>query len=341
MPRLAVTLGDPAGIGPAIAARAIAAFMAGQGKATDTYPARLLAIGPLALLQAELARARLPLKLVPVTASAPWEDIPDGVLPVLDPAPKVALPEPGAPSAEGGQIALAAVDAAIDLAVAGTVDGIVTAPLSKEAVRLAGNPDFIGHTEHLASRCGHAPVRMMMTCPQLTVVLVTTHLALAEVPHRITAEAVFDTLRMTDAALAMHMGIANPRIAVCGLNPHPGEFGREDEMRVVPAIRKAQAAGLAVEGPLSADALFARVVRDSSHDAVVAMYHDQGLTPLKLLGFETAVNITLGLPFVRTSPDHGTAYDIAAGRKNDGVADPSSMVAALECAVRWTTRNRV
>ncbi|MDH5527309.1 MAG: 4-hydroxythreonine-4-phosphate dehydrogenase PdxA [Nitrospirota bacterium] len=326
LPCIAITMGDPAGIGPEIAAWALAA----PGVMKSFRP---VVIGPTGLLRQEMERAGADFPVREVSLDAPFEGVAPGEVAAIDPGHGIALPTPGAASADAGRIAMAAIDAALELTEAGHVAGMVTGPISKAAVQMAGNPRFTGHTEYLGVRCGHVPVRMMMTCPELTVTLVTTHMPLAEVPIWISAESVFDTLRMTDGALAMRMGISNPRIAVCGLNPHPGEFGGEDEQHIVPAIKKAQAAGLNVEGPFSADILFARLVRDQSYHAVVAMYHDQGLIPLKVLGLERAVNVTLGLPFVRTSPAHGTAYSIAG----KGKADPSSMIAALRTAIKWTT----
>lgn len=325
IPRLAVTLGDPAGIGPEVAARALAAL-------PRPWPFRPVLVGPLAALERELGHLETPLTPVPVAPGAdPFaaDPGPDGVA-LVDPAPGAPLPAPGTPSPAGGRAALAALEAAAEMAATGAADGLVTAPLSKAAVRMAGRPGFVGHTEHLAARTGRREVRMMMVGGGLRVVLVTTHVPLAELPARIDAEAVFTTIRLAHDALVRHEGIARPRIAVCGLNPHPGEFGTEDAREVAPGIERARGEGIHVDGPLAADGLFARV-RALGYDAVVAMYHDQGLGPVKLLDPDGVVNVTLGLPFVRTAPGHGTAFDLAG----KGEARGTGMAAAMALAARW------
>jgi 4-hydroxythreonine-4-phosphate dehydrogenase len=224
------------------------------------------------------------------------------------------------------------VDRAIGLALAGTVDGVVTAPLDKFAL-LAGGYDFPGHTELLAARTGR-PVAMMLAATRpsagspnpLRVVLATTHVALRDVPRLLTASAIASAAEVTRAGLRDWFGIAEPRIALCALNPHAGDggrFGTEDDDLLAPAAR---AAGLA--GPFPADTVFVRAMR-GAFDAVIAPYHDVGMTAIKVAAFGSAVNVTLGLPFPRTSPDHGTALDIAG----KGVADASSMIeAVLLCA---------
>jgi len=324
-PRLAVTLGDPAGIGPEVALRALAALPRPWG----LHP---VLVGPLPAVERELLALDTGLIPVPVAPGADPFAVatgPEGIA-VVDPAPGTPLPAPGAPSPAGGRAALAAVDAAVDMAVRGAADGLVTAPLSKAAVRMAGKPGFIGHTEHLAARTGGREVRMMMAGGGLRVVLVTSHVALAELPARIQAGTVLTTIRLAHDALVRHEGIARPRIAVCGLNPHPGEFGTEDEAEVAPAVERARGEGIRADGPLAADGLFGRV-RELGYDAVVAMYHDQGLGPVKLLDPDGVVNVTLGLPFVRTAPGHGTAFDLAG----KGRAHGAGMAAAIALAARW------
>jgi len=324
-PRLAITLGDPAGIGPEVAARALAAL-------PRPWAFRPVLVGPLAALERELGQVDTDLAPVPV---APGDDPftvrtgPDGIA-LVDPAPGAPLPAPGASSPAGGRAALAALEAVIDMGLRGAADAIVTAPLSKAAVRMAGRPEFVGHTEHLAARTGGREVRMMMVGGGLRVVLVTTHVPLRDLPARIHAAEVFGTIRLVHDALVRHEGIQTPRIAVCGLNPHPGEFGTEDDDEVAPGIERARAEGIRVDGPLAADGLFARV-REMGYDAVVAMYHDQGLGPVKLLDPDGVVNVTLGLPFVRTAPGHGTAFDIAGKGKARG----TGMAAAIALAARW------
>lgn len=216
-------------------------------------------------------------------------------------------------------------------------DAIVTTPISKEAWALAGHGEFPGHTELLAARLGAERAAMMFEAEPLRVVLVTTHIPLSEVARAVTAERVLDVIEMGHEA-CVRLGIAKPRLAVCGLNPHAGEHGLlgDDEQRViVPAMERARAKGIDVLGPFPGDTVFnAAVKRPPRYDMVVAMYHDQGLIPVKLLAFDRAVNVTLGLPTVRTSPDHGTAFDIA-GRN---LADPGSMGAAIDQAVRMAGR---
>ena len=295
-PRLAVTVGDPRGVGPEIvrAARADARVRA----AADLY-----IIGP------------------------------EGVTAIVDPDDVIGAWDATQPSVvRAGQCAGLAVDRAIELARAGTVEGIVTAPLDKHAL-LAGGYDFPGHTEMLASRTDR-DVAMMLAATRvntgavnrLRVVLATTHVPLRDVPRLLTPTAIATAARVTRTGLREWFGIEEPRIALCALNPHAGDggrFGREDDEVLAPAAR---AAGLV--GPLPADTVFVRAMR-GEFDAVIAPYHDVGMTAIKVAAFGSAVNITLGLPFPRTSPDHGTALDIAG----QGVADPSSMIeAVLLCA---------
>jgi 4-hydroxythreonine-4-phosphate dehydrogenase len=243
----------------------------------------------------------------------------------------------GAPGASAGVAQLAAIDAAVDAVLAGRAQAMVTAPVSKHAITLGGTP-FLGHTEHLATRAGVARVVMLFAGPRLRVSLVSTHHAIAQVPARITRQAVHETIVHTAHALRWWFGVARPRLAVAGLNPHAGEgglLGREELDVIAPAICDARVAVSEAEivGPVPAEAVF-RHARDGRYDAVVAMYHDQATIASKLLDFGDAVNVTLGLPFVRTSVDHGTAYDIA-GR---GVADAAGMVAALELAISMASR---
>jgi 4-hydroxythreonine-4-phosphate dehydrogenase len=329
-PRLAVTLGDPAGVGPEVAARTLTA-----PRALSTC--RPLVVGPLQALEAALKGVGAELGLFPAGEADPWAGAPGpDAVPVLDPCNGAPLPDPGVPSGASGRMALESLEAACDLALAGTVDGIVTAPLSKAAVRQGGNAGFVGQTEALQQRSGVPRVRMMMAGGPLRVVLATTHVALAELPAQIDAEGVYWTIRLTHEALVRHEGLQHPRIAVCGLNPHPGEFGHEDAREIAPAVVRARDEGIAAEGPLAADGLFGvlgRSLRDGAPacDAVVAMYHDQGLGPVKLFAPDGVVNVTLGLPFVRTAPGHGTGFDIAGRAQAQGEA----MGAALALAARW------
>lgn len=283
LPRIALTVGDPAGIGPEIAARA----------AADPR-----------------VRAACDVRLYAPPADAHFA--------------------PGTLSAAAGRAAYDAILAAVADARAGVVDAIATAPINKLAFREAGLP-WKGHTDLLAHLCGVERVAMLFHAPQLNVVLATVHVPLADVPSLLTRASLLATLRLTAQAMP-RFGVAAPRIAVAGLNPHAGEdglLGEEERQVIAPAIADATAEGLDVSGPYPADTVFVRASR-GAFDVVVACYHDQGLIPVKLLAFGQAVNVTIGLPIVRTSVDHGTAFDIA-GR---GLADAGSMVEAVLLAAR-------
>ena len=283
LPRVAITAGDPAGIGPEIAARA--------------------ARDPRVVAACE---------------------------PVIYGPHTSAVFEPGRLSADAGRAAYEAVVDAVGDAQRGAVDAVATAPINKEAFRLAGLP-WSGHTDLLAHLTRAPRVAMMFDSPTLRVVLATVHIALAEVPSALTEGLVRDTIELTARELP-RFGVARPRIAVAGLNPHAGEhglFGREELTSIVPAVEACRTAGIDVQGPFPGDTVFVRA-RGGEFDVVVACYHDQGLIPVKLLGFGQAVNVTLGLPIVRTSVDHGTAFDIAG----KGVANPESMIAAVLLAAR-------
>ena len=231
---------------------------------------------------------------------------------------------PGSEAAIAGKLSGLAIERAVDMAQAGTVDGIVTAPIDKFALH-AGGYDFPGHTEMLASLTG-SRVAMMLASDKLRVVLATTHIPLRKVVEHLNADAIVDVARITREGLEQWFGVGSPRIALCAVNPHAGDggrFGNEDAELLAPAARKA-----GIKGPYSADTVFVRAMR-GEFDAVIAPYHDIGMTAIKVASFGSAVNVTLGLPFPRTSPDHGTALDIAG----QDLADPSSMIAAtLLCA---------
>ncbi|MFN2326690.1 MAG: 4-hydroxythreonine-4-phosphate dehydrogenase PdxA [Gemmatimonadales bacterium] len=297
-PRLAVTLGDPRGIGPEITAQALTNF-------PDAEVTVLGATEQVALMPVEHR-----------VALGPWRE--GAGAGAGTPA------ELRARAMRAGAIAGRAIEAAARLALEGTVDAVVTAPVEKHALHLAGHP-WPGHTEWLAHLAGDVPVAMMLAGPSLRVVLVTTHVALRDVPALLTTARVVEAGRLTESGLQRWFGIAEPRLAVCALNPHAGEqglFGDEEARVLRPA---AEALGAA--GPLPADTVFVRAMR-GEFDAVLAPYHDVGMTAIKVAAFGQGVNITLGLPFLRTSPDHGTALDIA-GR---GTADSSSMLEALRLA---------
>jgi 4-hydroxythreonine-4-phosphate dehydrogenase len=242
---------------------------------------------------------------------------------------------PRGPSKVGGVASMAFCQDAIAAARGGLIDAIVTAPISKTSWTLAGYK-YPGHTELLADKCKTKHVAMMFVAPRLKVVLATIHEPLFEIRNMFTIGLVWNPIDLADRALREWFGIEKPRIAVCGLNPHAGEDGRfgDEESRVItPAILMAGESGIQVSGPYPADTVFLKAI-DGKFDCVVAMYHDQGLIPIKLLAWREAVNLTLGLPIIRTSPDHGTAFDIAGRNK----ADPSSMAAALDLAIDLAMR---
>jgi 4-hydroxythreonine-4-phosphate dehydrogenase len=225
----------------------------------------------------------------------------------------------------GAAEALAAIDQAAGLALAGHADAVVTAPVSKERIAKLGVP-FVGHTEYLAAKAGVKLPVMCFVAGPLRVALVTTHVSIRKLPALLTGDRVLGVLRETSRSLRAFFGVLEPRLALCGLNPHAGEggeFGREELDILAPAVEIARREGLRVDGPYAADTIWKRPC-----DAIVAMYHDQGLGPIKAM-HPDAVNVTLGLPFVRTSPDHGTAFDIAG----KGVADPAPMIAAIQVAI--------
>jgi 4-hydroxythreonine-4-phosphate dehydrogenase len=314
-PLLGLTVGDPAGIGPEVALKA-----AGDPRVADV---RLLAIGSLEALRAAAAVvADAPaLHAVAAPSEARFEP---GTLDVIAVPSDVAVPV-GKLSAEAGQIAFEGVERAVALALAGEIDGIVTAPLNKEAIALAGHP-YPGHTEILADLTGTTDFAMMLTALKLRVVHVTTHVGIRQMLERVTTERVLTTIRLADRALR-DMGIDEPSVGVAGLNPHAGEgglFGDEEAQVIIPAIEQAKAEGIAASGPWPADTLFGRAVA-GDFDVAIAMFHDQGHIAVKVLGFETGVNATIGLPIVRTSVDHGTAFDIAG----TGRASADSLVEAI------------
>jgi len=238
--------------------------------------------------------------------------------------------EKGSPTAAGGAASYAYIRRAVEIVLKGEAHALVTAPISKEAFKMAGIP-YPGHTEMLAALTGTNRYAMMLCGGPLRVVLVTIHTALRDVPPLITRARVLDTIRLAVAACRM-LGLDAPRIAVAGLNPHAGEagiFGSEEITEIAPAVEDARREGFSVTGPYPPDTLFYRAAR-GEFDLLVCMYHDQGLIPLKMIAFDTGVNVTVGLPIIRTSPDHGTAYDIAW----KGVANPTSMREAIDTALR-------
>jgi 4-hydroxythreonine-4-phosphate dehydrogenase len=339
-PLIGITTGDPAGVGPEITAKALA-------QATVTSSCRALVIGDRSVMAATLDLLGAPLGLRAVSGPAEGRFEP-GTIDCLDLGNVDATRLPrGRVSAEAGRAAYAYIETAVKLCQSGDIEGMVTAPINKEALALAG-VEHSGHTEILARLSGTTDFAMLLMGKELRVIHVTTHVALRRVPDLVTRDRVLRVIRLAQRAM-MGLGRSRPRIAVCGLNPHAGEdglFGDEERTEILPAVETARREGLDVVGPLPADTLFSRA-RGGEFDIVVAMYHDQGHVPVKTVGFTydeaagtwtglSGVNVTVGLPFLRVSVDHGTAFD----RAWKGIANPESMVEALDVAVRMLAGGR-
>jgi 4-hydroxythreonine-4-phosphate dehydrogenase len=302
---MAITMGDASGIGPELVLRRAAEGALADGSVAVFGDAEILRHG-CSLLGIDVSIA-----VVPEPAA-----VIDGSLSVVDAGLLSASDHrPGELDRASGAAARAYVAAATDAAIAGEVAGVVTMPINKEATQLT-DPGFVGHTEFIAERCGAQSVTMMLSADldhgSLAVTHVSTHCSLREAIERVRHDRVVDVIRLTDAALRRYLEA--PRIAVCGLNPHAGEhglFGGEDREHIAPAIATAVREGIDASGPHPADTVFFQAVHRDRYDAIVVMYHDQGHAPMKLMAFDTGVNVTLGLPIIRTSVDHGTAFDIA------------------------------
>jgi 4-hydroxythreonine-4-phosphate dehydrogenase len=317
LPRLAVTAGEPAGIGPELLIRL----------ASTSLAASLVAITDRHLLERAAARCGVAIELIDDDGSAQTERRPGSLR--LRHTPLAVDEAPGRPDPRNARHVLDTLTEAADGCVAGRYDAVVTAPLQKSSINDAGIR-FSGHTEFFAERA-RADVVMMLASPELRVALATTHLPLAAVPAAITQASLTRTLRIVHAELRAKFGIAQPRIAVLGINPHAGEgghLGREEIDTLIPALDALRGEGMLLLGPLPADTAFVPTQR-GRYDAVLAMYHDQALPVLKSEAFDRTVNLTLGLPFIRTSVDHGTALDLAG----TGTADPASLIAAANMAL--------
>ncbi len=334
LPVLGITMGDPAGVGPEITAKALA-------RPDVAASCKAVVIGDRTVMSATLDMLRSPVALHAVTRVADCAFAP-GTLECLDLAKvDAATLLKGAVSPEAGRAAYAYIETGVRLCQAGEIDAIVTAPINKEALAAAGL-QHSGHTEILAGLSGTKDFAMLLMGKELKVIHVTTHVALRRVPDLVTRERVLRVIQLAQATMNF-LGEPRPRIAVCGLNPHAGEdglFGDEEKRQIIPAVEAARREGLDVYGPLPADTLFSRA-RGGEFHIVVAMYHDQGHVPVKTLGFTydetkgtwtglSGVNVTIGLPFLRVSVDHGTAFD----RAWKGVANPESMIEAIDVAVR-------
>lgn len=330
--RIGLTMGDPAGIGPEIILKAVRTLAPRVARGE----LELTVIGTAALIDNAARRFGYEARVVRERRSDPWP-----LVSVIESAQSAAEIVPGRLSAEAGRLAYRAIERAVKMAMADEIDAIVTAPISKEALNSAGFRYF-GHTDMLADLTGSNDSCMMLAFENLCVTHICTHVPLAEVPKRVTPHRVRRVIEMTLEAIR-NLGIATPRVAVCGLNPHSGEsgiIGGEESTVIEPVIAEFQARGEDVTGPHPGDTVFVKAVA-GQFDAVVAMFHDQGHIPVKLLGFSIdpksgrwtslrGVNVTLGLPIIRTSVDHGTAFDIAG----NGIANEQSMIEAIEFAVR-------
>ncbi len=312
-PKVALTLGDPGGVGPELVARVC-------HDPQVAAEAALVVVGRQEVLARGAAAAGLPLPSTQLKEAGP-----------------AGLPDLGRPSALGGRQAGAFIEQAFEACRAGEATAMATAPISKEALAAAGYVDT-GHTTLLARLAGGVRPLMMLAGSSLRVALATIHCPLREVPRRLSTQGIVAAGRLAAQGLTRYWGLAKPRLAVCGLNPHAGEgglFGREEEEIIAPAVELLKKLEVNASGPHPADTVFWRAA-SGQFDCVLAMYHDQGLIPLKLLHFEDAVNVTLGLPLIRTSVDHGTAYDLAG----TGKANPASLKAAVLLAAAMARRQR-
>jgi 4-hydroxythreonine-4-phosphate dehydrogenase len=331
---VAISMGDPAGIGPEI--------IAGLFRRRPEWSSRCVVVGDLDTMRRAIAMFG---GMQPVAVLDDWSDavwVPPGALPVL---PRIRLKTPvpiGQVSAQAGLAAAQAIEQGAQAALERRVSALVTAPIHKAALHAAGI-EYPGHTEYLQALAAaylgrpvnEVPVRMMLSNPELSTVLVSIHVSLRAAIEAVTTDNVLQTIRIADCHFRQVMGCERCRVAVAGLNPHAGEaglFGDEETLIISPAIEQARAEGIDVSGPWPPDTVFMKA-REGFCDVVVAMYHDQGLIPVKYLGLAHGVNTTLGLPFLRTSPDHGTAFDLAG----TGRADPSSLEAAVRAALPQPT----
>lgn len=311
LPQIGITAGDPCGIGPEVIVKSL--------KNSSIHRlAEFTLIGPASVLKKKISPQNRA-KIV-----------------VVDPCPELSSGiRPGRPNAKSACASLFYLQSAASLLKSGTIDGLVTGPVSKEAICGLGIP-FVGHTEFLAESFRVKNFEMMFVSPTLKTVIVTRHISVRKIPAALTKTKILSTIRLTHQTLGKLFGIRRPMIGVCGLNPHAGEggeFGNEEIRTIIPAIKKARQEGIRACGPLSADTVFI-AQHAEPYDAIVAMYHDQGLIAVKTVYFRQVVNLTIGLPFIRTSPAHGTAFDIAGKNK----ADAAPMSAAIKLAAQLTRR---
>ncbi len=329
-PILGLTMGDPAGIGPEVIAKALA-------RRAVRELCRPIVIGSRPVMEETVRSLRLRLRMVTVHEhTQSWGSSVE--VPVLDPLERpLGKFRAGVVAEKTGAASVAFIETAVRLAQAGCVDAIVTGPINKEAINLAGC-HYPGHTELLAALTNSEESGMMILGGPLKIMFTTTHVAIRNLSDTLTTDRVLQAIRLATRGLREYFGVAQPRIGVAALNPHAGEsglFGDEEREIISPASRQARRAGILASDPLPADTLFGKAVR-GDYDCVVAMYHDQGLIPLKLVAFGKCVNLTVGLPIIRTSVDHGTAYDIVG----KGVADPGSLIEAITLAAMLARRRR-
>jgi len=329
-PLLGITMGDPAGIGPEVIAKALA------GRQLDRLCMPLV-IGSYSVMVRTVRALRLKLNVVRADGHNPVSTKGNTVV-VLDPLERPLQKfKPGVAAAETGAASVAYIKKAVHLAELGCIDGIVTAPINKEAINMAGC-HYSGHTELLADLTKTQESGMMIVGGPLRIMFVTTHVAIKDLPKLLTKARIEKGIRLAHQALTELYGIKQPRIGVAALNPHAGEhglFGNEEARIILPAARAAQARGILASDPMPADTLFGKAAK-GQYDGIVALYHDQGLIPLKLVAFGTCVNVTVGLPIIRTSVDHGTAFDIVG----KGIADPGSLLEAVKLAATLAVKRR-
>ena len=321
MKRIAITQGDPAGIGPEVIVKALSSREVRRC-------CRAIVIGNADTVEEAVRRSGLRLRVRPVSTAAGLDSAP-GIINVLHVSSRRSSMK-CRPSVSAGRAVVRYIEKAVDCAVQREVDAIVTGPISKESLKMAGY-GWPGHTELLAELTDAKDAAMMFVSKRLRLILCTIHIPLRKVPGKITEPLVLRTIRCAQKGMAM-LGRGAPRIAVAGLNPHGGEagiMGDEEGRIILPAVKKAQREGLDVSGPFPPDVVFHKAW-NGEFDIIVCMYHDQGLIPFKMLAFDTGVNVTVGLPIIRTSPDHGTAFDIAWKNR----ASPSSMIEAIKLAAK-------
>lgn len=321
---IAVTMGDPSGIGPQVILKAYPLL-------SSSLQRKIVVIGDDRVLACEAQRLKLKVN-IKITDEINTELSQEGLSVIPAGSLSIGQVVKGESSSAGAKASLEFIDKAIELASIRKVGAMVTAPVNKNSISFLFR-GFTGHTEHIAQRTASPNPVMMMVSPHMKVIPLTTHIPLSEVPNKISTQGIVNTILIAYKGMINYFGIDSPRIAVTGLNPHSGQdrFGNEEEEIIIPAIKRARESGIDVSGPHPADSVFAKA-EGGFYDLTIAMYHDQALIPIKTLGFMKVVNVTLGIPFIRTSVGHGVAYDIAKGRH----ADPTSMINAIETAHEMT-----